>query len=86
MTDKIVFIKSGTTWRVPDDFSNVNRLIAIGGGGGGGVAFYERPGGGGGACWKPTTSTCPGPTFTSTSGREGRALQTRPPKMAATLG
>ncbi len=45
---KTVFITSGTTWQVPDDWTNTNTIEVIGGGGSGGDGTANEAGGGGG--------------------------------------
>src|SRR3989344_3731794 len=44
-----VFITSGSTWTVPADWSDNNKIEVIGGGGGGYSGTNGAPGGGGGA-------------------------------------
>ena len=63
MATKVIFLTSGSTWTVPDDWSpSNNKIEAIGGGGGSGSAWpVGGSGGGGGAYTKITNfSVAPG--------------------------
>lgn len=74
----IIFLTSGSSWTVPNDWNNSNNTIEViggGGGGGGGNGFAGAGGGGGGGAYSKivNTSHSPGDTVYISVGTGGPA-------------
>ena len=77
-TTNKVYLTSGTSWTVPNDWNSTNNKIeVIGGGGGGGTGTTRGPGGGGGAYSKVSNlALSPGTSVTYAVGIGGGANTT----------